>query len=85
MKTTKIMKISTKQVVSTLTGVMVIAGIITFSLMNKTHTDGDLISRLFLVFFGLIITAQIIPGLILFGAMLKGAFSSSRKQQEVPK
>lgn len=80
MKATGNMQKSTKKVVNALLGVMVLAGIIVFSCMNKTHTDGELMSKLFLIFFGFIITVQIVPGLFLFGAMLKEVFSFNRKE-----
>lgn len=84
MKPANKINISSKQVAEVLTGIMVFAGIITFSLMNKTQTDGDLMARIFLVLFGLIITVQNIPGLMQFGAMPKGAYNLSHKH-EVPK
>jgi hypothetical protein len=37
--------------------------------------------KLFLVFFGAIITVQIIPGLILLATMIKGFVNASQKKQ----
>lgn len=82
MKPTTTLKGTTKKVVNLLLAVMVLAGIVIFSSLKPTNTDGELMSRMFLVFFGLIITVQIIPGLILFGAMLKELCGFGRKQQE---
>lgn len=79
METPGKVKRSTKKIVNVTLGIMVFVGVISFSLMDKTHTDGELMSRLFLVFFGFIITVQIIPGLFLFGTMLKEIFGFKSK------
>lgn len=75
------LKKSTRKVVNMLMIVMVIAGAIAFTVMSTTHTDGELMSRLFIIFFGVIITVQIIPGLMLFGIMLKEVLGISRKAE----
>jgi len=64
-------KSSTRKVVNMLMIVMVVAGAIAFTVMSTNHVDGELMSRMFLIFFGIILTVQIIPGLMLFGVMLK--------------
>lgn len=61
--------------------VMVVAGAIAFTVMSATHTDGELMSRMFLIFFGVIITVQIIPGLMLLGVMLKEVCGFGRKAE----
>lgn len=80
METNNKLQKSSKKLVQALMGAIVVAGIISFIMFTKTDTDGALISKLFLVFFGFIITVQIIPGLVLFGAMLKGVSSFGRKE-----
>lgn len=73
---------TTKKVVNVMMMGMVLAGVIVFAALGKTNTDGDVMSKLFLIFFGVIITFQIIPGFILLGVMLKGLFSAARKGTE---
>jgi uncharacterized membrane protein len=74
------LKSTTRKAVNAMMVVMVIAGAIVFAAMSKTNADGQMMSRLFLVFFGIIITVQIIPGLMLLGVMLKEIFTSPRKE-----
>lgn len=75
------LKRSTRKVVNVLMIVMVLAGAIAFTFMSANHAGGELVSRMFLVFFGLIIAVQVIPGLMLFGVMLKEMLSVSRKEE----
>lgn len=82
METTAKVKSGTRKVANLLLAVMVLAGIVIFSAMGHANADGELLSRAFLIFFGLIIAVQIIPGMILFGAMLKEVCGFGRKQQE---
>ncbi len=74
------LKSGSKKLVQALVGVLVLGGIIAFAAINQTNTDGELMSQLFLIFFGFIITVQIVPGLVLFGAMLKGICGFTRKE-----
>jgi membrane protein YdbS with pleckstrin-like domain len=74
-------KSSTKKIVNMLMILMVVAGAIAFTVMSTTHADGELMSRMFLIFFGVIITVQIIPGLMLFGVMLKEVCGFGRKAE----
>ncbi|MBW4055857.1 MAG: hypothetical protein HIU83_10755 [Proteobacteria bacterium] len=76
---------TTKKVVNVMMIGMVLAGVIVFAVLNKTNTDGDVMSKLFLIFFGVIITFQIIPGLLLFGVMIKGMCGLGRKETETVK
>lgn len=80
METNDKLKNGSKKLVQALTGVLVLAGIVVFAGMHTADTDGELMSQLFLIFFGLIIAVQIIPGLVLFGAMFKGVCSTNRKE-----
>ena len=75
------LKSSTRKVVNMLMIVMVVAGAIAFTVMSTNHADGELMSRLFLIFFGIILTVQIIPGLMLFGVMLKEVCGFGRKAE----
>ena len=75
------LKSSTRKIVNMLMIVMVVAGAVAFTIMSTTHADGELMSRLFLIFFGVIITVQIIPGLMLFGIMLKEICGLGRKAE----
>jgi hypothetical protein len=49
-------------------------------LVGQVSEGGELMSKLFLIFFGTIIAVQIIPGLFLLGAMLKGISSLGHKE-----
>lgn len=73
---------TTKKVVNVMMIGMVLAGVIAFAAISKTNTDGDAMSKLFLIFFGVIITFQIIPGIILFSVMIKGMCGLGRKETE---
>lgn len=61
---------------------MVLAGTVMFAFVNRAAEDGELMSKLFLGFFGAIITIQIVPGLILLGSIIKGLVSLGRKQEK---
>lgn len=60
---------------------LVVAGTAAFVLVNRAPEGGEVMSKLFLVFFGAIISTQIVPGLLLLGVMLKGLFSLARKDE----
>ncbi len=79
METNNRLSKESKKLVQALTGAIVVAGIICFIGLTKTDSDGALVSKLFLIFFGFVITVQVIPGLILFGAILKGIFNIGNK------
>ncbi|MDD2271056.1 MAG: hypothetical protein PHP95_04510 [Desulfuromonadaceae bacterium] len=76
---------TTKKVVNIMMIGMVLAGVVVFAVMGKTNTDGYVMSKLFLIFFGVIITFQIIPGIILFGVMIKELCGLGRKETETVK
>lgn len=80
METSKL-KRSTRKIVNILMIVMVVAGAIAFTIMSTTHANGELMSRMFLIFFGVIITVQIIPGMMLLGVMLKEICGLGRKAE----
>ncbi len=60
---------------------LVVLGTAAFSVTSPAAEGGELLSKLFLAFLGAIITIQVIPGLILLGAMFKGLAGLGRKQE----
>lgn len=82
MKANKL-KSTTQKTANMMIVVMVVAGTVVFALINHVSEGSELMSKLFLAFLGAIITVQLIPGLILVGAMLKGLVGIGRKH-EVP-
>lgn len=42
--------------------------------------NGDLMVKLFLLFLGTVIAVQVIPGMLLFGAMIKAVSTLTRKE-----
>jgi hypothetical protein len=61
---------------------LVIAGTLFVSGVGEVATGSSLMVRLFLGFLGAIIAIQIIPCLILFGAIVKGLFDAVRGKGE---
>lgn len=80
MNATKIKSIFDK-VANFLIIALVMVGTVAFGAASEVGEGGQLLSKLFLVFIGAIITLQIIPGLILLGAMLKGLMGLGRKEE----
>ena len=72
-----------EKIVNAMIVVLVVLGTAAFAVVNQVPEGGALMSKLFLVFLGAIITIQIIPGLILLGAMVKGVVSLGRKAEPV--
>jgi len=64
---------------------MVIVGTVIFALINQVSSGVELMPKLFLLFFGAIITVQVIPGLILLATMIKGVVSIGQKKVEPAK
>lgn len=64
---------------------MVILGTVIFSVINQVSSGAELMPKIFLIFFGAIITIQIVPGLILLATMIKGVINFSQKKQEPAK
>ena len=84
METNKL-KSKTEKVANAMIIGMVILGTVIFSVINQASSGTELMPKLFLVFFGAIITVQIIPGLVLLATMIKGLVSISQKKQEPAK
>jgi hypothetical protein len=60
---------------------MVIAGTVIFAVINQVSSGAELMPKLFLIFFGAIITIQVIPGLILLATMIKGIVTIGQKKE----
>ena len=64
---------------------MVVVGTVVFALINQVSSGAELMPKLFLIFFGAIITVQVIPGLVLLATMIKAAVTAGQKKQEPAK
>jgi hypothetical protein len=76
----KIQKVANAMIIG-----MVIMGTVIFSVINQVSSGAELMPKIFLIFFGAIITVQVIPGLILLATMIKGIVNISQKKQEPAK
>jgi hypothetical protein len=74
------LKSKTEKVANAMIIGMVVLGTVIFSVINQVSSGTEIMPKLFLVFFGAIITVQIIPGLILLATMIKG-FVGQKKQE----
>jgi uncharacterized integral membrane protein len=79
------LKSKTQKVANVMIIGMVIVGTVIFALINQVSSGVELMPKLFLLFFGAIITVQVIPGLILLATMIKGVVSIGQKKQEPAK
>jgi|GEM_PF-2972041 hypothetical protein len=61
-----------KKLEKILTFIMVISGTVIFSVLNRTTMEPEMVSRVFLVFMGAIITLQILPGLLTTSMSIRG-------------
>ena len=77
------LKSKTQKVANVMIIGMVIVGTVIFAVINQVSSGAELMPKLFLIFFGAIITIQVIPGLILMASMFKGAVNIGQKK-EVP-
>ena len=59
---------------------IVVAGTVILAFINQATAEGTLMSKLFLVFLGAIITFQLLPGLMLIGGMIKGLLSLGHRK-----
>ena len=59
---------------------IVLAGTVTLAFVNQVNAEGTLMSKMFLVFLGAIITFQVLPGLMLLGGMIKGLLSLGHRK-----
>jgi len=81
METNKL-KSKTQKVANMMIIGMVIVGTVIFAVINQISSGAELMPKLFLIFFGAIITIQVIPGLVLLATMIKGIASISQNNQE---
>ena len=79
------LKSKTEKIANVMIVGMVIMGTVIFSVINQVSSGAELMPKIFLIFFGAIITVQIVPGLILLATMIKGVVSISQKKQEPAK
>ena len=75
------LKSKTEKVANAMIIGMVVMGTVIFSVINQVSSGTEIMPKLFLVFFGAIITVQVIPGLILLATMIKGFVTASQKKQ----
>ena len=75
------LKSKTEKIANAMIIGMVVMGTVIFSVMNQVSSGTEIMPKLFLVFFGAIITVQIIPGLILLATMIKGFVTLGQKKQ----
>ena len=59
---------------------IVVAGTVILAFINQINLEGTLMSKLFLVFLGAIITFQLLPGLMLIGGMIKGLVTMGHRK-----
>jgi nitrate reductase gamma subunit len=59
---------------------IVVAGTVILAFVNQVNSEGTLMSKMFLVFLGAIITFQLLPGLMLIGGMIKGLLSLGHRK-----
>lgn len=80
MKEDKIKKFTQKAANLMIVG-LVLFGTCALMFFNQVTDGAEGMSKLFLLFFGAIITVQIVPGILLLGTMIKGALSLGKKQE----
>jgi len=76
-------KSTTEKVTNVMIIAMIVAGTVSFALVNQVSEGSELLPKLFLLFFGAIISVQLIPGLVLLGSVIKG-LASLGNNREVP-
>lgn len=79
------LKTKTQKIANVMIIGMVIVGTVIFAVINQVSSGAELMPKLFLIFFGAIITVQVIPGLILLASMFKGVVNIGQKKQEPAK
>ena len=62
---------------------LVVAGTLLISGIADVSEGSGVMAKIFLFFLGAVIVVQVIPGLMLFGAMLKGIYSMFGKKAKV--
>jgi nitrate reductase gamma subunit len=75
------LKTFTEKISNILIITIVLAGTVTLAFVNQVAEEGSVMSKLFLVFLGAIVTFQVIPGLMLIGGMIKGLLGIGHKKE----
>jgi hypothetical protein len=73
-------KPATGKLISCLIAAIVVAGTVSLSAVADIDKGSGIMAILFIAFLGAIIAVQLIPGMMLFGMMLKGVCSLFRKE-----
>jgi len=60
---------------------LIVFGLLGFSGIGEVIRGEGVAAKIFLVFFGAIIVMQVIPGVLLMGAMIKGLTSLTRRER----
>jgi hypothetical protein len=60
---------------------VVLAGTLLISGIAEVSEGSSVMAKIFLFFLGAVIVVQVIPGLMLFGSMMKGIFSIVSKKK----
>jgi hypothetical protein len=68
------------KLISCLIVAIVVVGTVSLSAVADLDKGSGIMATLFIAFLGAIIAVQVIPGLMLFGMMLKGLASMFRKE-----
>lgn len=63
---------------------VVVAGALAISGVADVSAAGGSMGKVFILFIGAVIVLQVIPGLMLLGAMFKGVYSMATKKSSVP-
>lgn len=63
---------------------VVLAGTLLISGIADVSEGSGVMAKIFLFFLGAVIVVQVIPGLMLFGSMMKGIYSLVSKKAKVP-
>lgn len=71
------------KVVSTLIVGLIATGTLLVAGLANLPSDSGMAADLFIIFIGAIIALQLVPGLMLFGAMIKGIYNALRKEKEL--
>lgn len=74
-------KPTTGKLISCLIVAIVVAGTVSLTAVADIDKGSGIMAILFIAFLGAIIAVQLIPGMMLFGMMLKGVCSLFRKEE----
>ena len=83
MKATTTKNFPTGKILSIVIVALVAAGTFFLPMVAGMDKGSSIMTKLFLGFFGAIIAIQIVPGLMLFGVIVKGLFNLGHKNTEL--